>query len=336
MSSAIIILVGTLICQNDISVRSFGDQYVKAMTSFPAVQDNICIVESKKYYRMTPDETTWSSVTVCGKHVKVTASLGADLRNGGCRLLSDDSSTILNYSDKTGKWSIGYYLKIQDAQTRDFQRRQLRNFYPVATWWPYSMPNGWMTVRDILEGKSSNGMLDEHHSFTASRVERIRAQGFDAYRLHYVLHVPDLARTGQLHFPGYVDVAPGLSWQIVGGRCRFEDWFIEYGEPIHGVPMMKRGVYRTVDHDSESNQDIITPIYEVVVHKAEHYEGNLGEFNLSHYGIDSASQSVLATQGEAPPGIPPAILLGTLGMVCFLVGICILHRARRRSRVPTD
>jgi hypothetical protein len=233
-------------------------------------------------------------------------------------------------NESTSEWGATSFTPITDPETFQSHRSMIRTHFPLALSWSYSTPNQWFSVNNILNGKSESRQLSHSNKLTVDRIQTITGSAGKVHRLQFTLSLPDPTTKAELNYPCYIDIAPDLSWQIVGGRCLHEDWVIEYGKPIHGVPIMKRGIYRRLSIDETSKQDVTIPVYEVIVHKAEEWSpGNHDEFKPEFYGL--TSNELKAFDPNPPVETPTVLYVALAGIVCFIGGILFIHRAMSRK-----
>lgn len=327
MCLTIVLLASSLISPGDITIESFKEQYRDAINTLINSHRHIFVLESIHFQDDPADKTTWTNARVCDDNVVVMVSRGVSATNGGCQLLNGTFTMTLNYSTKTNKWSVASHVPLTDDRTRNYQKGQIRGLYPHALWWPYCMPNGWLTVGDILAGSSKSRRASPNLTFTISKIESLRHNGINVFRLHFIQHVPDPTGT-MLHDPCYVDVAPDLGWQIVGGRYLYhEEWAIEYGDPINGIPIMKKATYWRI-----APQWVRVPVFEVLVHHAEPCTKVDETFEPSYYGVNLSDLEARALVPNESAEVPLILYVGLAGMLCFIVGVLLLARAQARTK----
>jgi hypothetical protein len=125
---------------------------------------------------------------------------------------------------------------------------------------------------------------------------------------------------------GFFDVAPHLSWLIVKGRIGVQEWDVEYGDRIDEIPIVRRILYRYYETDEKTKTEKAIPVIDITIQKAEKYlTVNPNEYEPAFYGLEA-----IPTDVDQPTGVPAALYVALFGMICFIVGILLLHRASRR------
>lgn len=302
-------------------LESFKRSYREALLKNIAIYDNLYLCEERQYVGKPGDELYLLSGGACGDYIK------SSLKPGGRpklqSLLSSRSRLAVFQNEKTKEWSLHEYIHVRDKQTYEFQRKMVKFHFPESFTFPFADRNGWVSVQDILEGKSANYKL-RNNTVKMNKITIVKSGIMPAYRIDFTLSADEQKET----FSGHYVVVPELSWMITGGRIRMEEWDIEYGDRIDGVPVVKKVVMKNSGATDETKVSTVQPVYIITVTKAEKYTTvNPEEFEPSYYGIQISQEPF---QPDRPTPVPPILYVAGLGMICFITGILLLHRARRR------
>jgi hypothetical protein len=240
-------------------------------------------------------------------------------------------------------WVFQEYLQLVPDAAYKHQRNHLMGMMPDALKFPFRIDQR-QTLAEVLgitpkdeaglasaPGKKQGGTLKTR----ATRVETLRSGDAVKHRVHF-----DYLEDDKVLASGYVDVDPKLAWLITKGWAKSQSanqaatWTIEYGEPVNGVPVLKKytNTRVTVDEKTGAEKPVADNPTTVTVDLAEPYQAvNPAEYTAAFYNVEMPDLYDPYKSTDTPKEL--YYILG--GVAAFIVLVLVLHFARRKPR-PAD
>lgn len=330
MSSLIaaVVLFGN-VGSDEMSLPSFKDQYRNALARASSAYKNLRIIETPA--RGQPGHIHTIDGLVCGDFVKVQSQRFGE-SDEYCDLLSPKASIRIRRNAAKQEWLLHEFVELTDQKSLHAHRASKTSLLPTAFSRPFATHND-LRLLDIIDGKKYTFGGRASVTPVIERIETIGAQASPKYRVHFTL--VDSLRPKKV--VAFVDVDPQLCWMITKGRVADTDatvtveWKIEYGYTINEVPVMKKYTLVTnrkgdpTKSSAQSDQHRSETVINVSLAEACH-QVDESQFVTTFYGI----QPPVYSDPSAPT--PPGVYIGMGGAVCFILGILLIHSARRRAK----
>jgi hypothetical protein len=327
MSATALVLISLLTnCNVTIDIDYFKSQYATSIAQVSAFYDKLYIREEIISSPNNMNVTKEGGIS--GDYVK---SFSTSNQNTIGELLCPKRQVTLNSSAlNPNKWSIiRYHSLTVDKEVYSRMIDKAKNRLPRAFKLPFSIEFNEATIMDCMNGKNVSGGLEPIIA-TLDTVKLCCNKTSYIYRLYFSL------KTSRQHtvVQGNVDIDPSLSWVITRGTLDgARKWSIEYSNTDHGVPLVKQAI--THADEKMYGRDAASKPSIVRVTQSKVYDADPREYELIYYGITDTPVDYSydpAKQVEVPLGM----WIGLGSVICFILGILLIARAKRRDRKSGD
>jgi hypothetical protein len=300
-------------------------QYSTAFATFRSVIKNIYILETRKY--MQAPETYVIHVSSCDNYFLLNIDIGkGDVDYRFC--LTNQSWLNLSQNKATKAWALRGYALVKSEVDYNTYKNEMTSLTPYSMTYPFREINELATVDDILHERMIN-VKRKSRQIKLHYAAPLATDNKQEFRLIFSIKFIYEDKTKY----GYVDLSRDYGWQIVRGRVYINEWENEYMNRINGYPIISRIYSRSINYDAKQDKDIVTPNIEITVYKAEYLASvNRAEYEPAFYGIEIPPDYFEALAGNNSARIPPAFYAVVFGLVCFILGVLLIHYSKRRAK----
>lgn len=332
--SGLVFLVLAVQSTQVVPLEAFAETYKAAMMQAARRYARLRIVETRDITDPNSPKKVWKKDgLICGDYEKA----DSEESNSSYRhrtLVGKGQKLAMRQNRKTGDWILlDYQAQLPEAPTEDREssptiKAKLAGQLPEAFILPFSDDGGRGRFVDVLDK-----LLKHDPAIALDKVELIQADQKQVYRLsyHYIGEIGKPVAYCSLDFSPTLNMMVTRGWDWRVGAAMGTEWQIEYGDSIDGVPIMRKRTSYLVKREKASDPGIIQhdrqPVIVEVIRAEPCDSVNEAEFEPGYYNITLP----VYFDPNHPPALPLAFYVAVGGMLCFIVGILILHNARRRA-----
>jgi len=327
-------LVFSFVQAPDISLDRFYELYQKAHSRCMKRYNNLRIVERKTW---TNDSTrVIQDGSLCGDYANgftnYTDATGKRTVTQTC--LTRDLLFIVRKNQKSGEWALTKYDLLNTGKSAEInkanyarERLMSTGALPDAFLLPFSY-NGRSPWINLLER-----ICKSDKKIALEKIEAIGSSSGTGYRVTYSFR-DETNRTVETSF---LEFAPNLLWMVtkggswISGFTAGQEWTIEYGDKLDGVPILKKCVFYQVTKDA-SGKTIPDPSAKPIIIEVTSFEPydsvDEKDYDPKTYGVELPEY----WDPDRAAEIPLALWIGLGGMVVFILGVLLIHLSRRRGK----